>query len=651
MTQTADPRLGTTVGGYRIESLIGRGRMSEGYLAEHLRLERKVALKLIAPDLAEDPKFEERFVRESRLAASLEHPNIVPIYDAAEADGVLFLSMRYVPGGDLRGLLEQQGRLEPDRTVSILAQAASALDAAHAGGLIHRDVKPGNILITPRSDPEGRDRVYLSDFGLTKRATSDSGITATGQFVGTLDYAAPEQFEARPMDARADVYSLGGVLYECLTGEVPFPRENQAALVYAHLQASPPKVTGRRPELPEAIDAVVATAMAKDPSDRYPTAGALAAAAAEALGVTPVLPTTPSTPTSPVPTPPRRSRTGILLGAGAAVVAVVVLLVVLLNGGGRGSGGQPPPTTAGLSFGANSLVRIDPVTDKPQSSTSVGQAPLSPISVDGDVWVLNAGDQTISVVDPATNAATATFGGPIAGPGMASDSDDVWVGDERALTRLNAATHGTIATVPLRGRFSGNGNGPLPVFVATGGGMVWALAGNDVFQVDPKTNALVRRIQVWPATVLATPVGTSTGTGGIAYGEGAVWASNYNEGYVLRIDRQTGERKRIDIGGNPAGIAVGFGSIWVSNPGSGSVTRIAPATLEFQDLDIGAPWPSGAGGVSTGPRDVWAIDPHDHQVDRIDPISLNVQRIHLPVRPADVLATGDAVWVTVVTPI
>jgi serine/threonine-protein kinase len=153
VSQTTDPRLGTTVGGYRIESLIGRGGMSVVYLAEHLRLERKVALKLIAPDLAEDSKFEERFVRESRLAASLEHPNIVPIYDAAEADGVLFLSMRYVPGGDLRTLLQQDGPLDPARTVSIVSQAASALDAAHAEGLIHRDVKPGNILITPRTPP------------------------------------------------------------------------------------------------------------------------------------------------------------------------------------------------------------------------------------------------------------------------------------------------------------------------------------------------------------------------------------------------------------------------------------------------------------------------------------------------------------------
>ena len=296
MSQITDPRLGTTIGGYRIESLIGRGGMSVVYLAEDLHLGRKVALKLLAPELAADEKFRERFVRESRLAASLEHPNIVTVYEARETDGLLYIAMRYVAGTDLKSLIVREGPLDPERTISIVSQAASALDTAHAEGLIHRDVKPGNVLITPRGGSLATDRVYLSDFGLTKRATSDSGITATGQFVGTLDYAAPEQFEARALDGRADVYSLGCVLYECLTGEVPFPKENQAALVYAHLSSPPPKVTDRQPNLPSAIDPVVARAMAKRAQDRYPSAGDLAHAAADALGVQPVVPTTPTRP-------------------------------------------------------------------------------------------------------------------------------------------------------------------------------------------------------------------------------------------------------------------------------------------------------------------------------------------------------------------
>src|SRR5438034_3466375 len=277
-----DSRIGTEFAGYRIERLLGRGGMGVVYLAEHLRLNRRVALKLLAPEIAQDPKFRERFVRESQLAASLEHPNIIPIYDADEVGDVLYIAMRYVEGTDLKSVILEEGALPPERVLSILAQAAAALDAAHARGLVHRDVKPGNILLS--SEAGSLDHVYLSDFGLTKRMTSDSGMTGTGQFVGTLDYAAPEQFEGKQLDARADVYSLGGVLYESLTGEIPYRRDNQAALVYAHLMADPPFVTEKRPELPSAIDAVVGKAMAKKPEDRHGSAGALVADARAALG-------------------------------------------------------------------------------------------------------------------------------------------------------------------------------------------------------------------------------------------------------------------------------------------------------------------------------------------------------------------------------
>jgi serine/threonine protein kinase len=316
MTEQRELTHGTTVAGYRVESLIGRGGMSVVYLAEDVHLGRKVALKLLAPDLAKDEKFRERFVRESRLAASLEHPNIVTVYEARESDGLLYIAMRYVAGADLKTLITQEGPLDPERTISILRQAASALDTAHEEGLIHRDVKPGNMLIAPRSESLPVDRVYLSDFGLTKRASSDSGITATGQFVGTLDYAAPEQFEGKSLDGRADVYSLGCVLYECLTGEVPYPRDNQAALVYAHLMAPVPKITDRRPDLPVAIDAVLERAMAKSREDRFASAGEMVDAAADALGVQTTAPTTPTRPVAPSTPRPRRRRPQASLLAG-----------------------------------------------------------------------------------------------------------------------------------------------------------------------------------------------------------------------------------------------------------------------------------------------------------------------------------------------
>jgi len=186
-----DSRIGSDLAGYRIEGILGRGGMSVVYLAQHLRLDRRVALKVLAPDLAEDERFRERFIRESRIAAGIEHPNIIPVYEAGEADGVLFIAMRYVRGTDLKFLIRSEGKLEPARAIHMLAQVGSALDAAHEDGLVHRDVNPGNILIAPGTDKAPREHVYLSDFGLTKRSSSESGITATGQFVGTLDYAAP----------------------------------------------------------------------------------------------------------------------------------------------------------------------------------------------------------------------------------------------------------------------------------------------------------------------------------------------------------------------------------------------------------------------------------------------------------------------------
>jgi len=258
--------------------------MSVVYLAEHDWLQRKVALKVLAPQLADDERFRERFVRESRLAASLDHPNVIPIYEAGASGGDLFIAMRFVEGSDLRTLLHEEGALEPARAIGILRQVASALDAAHEQGLVHRDVKPANVLLARPRSSEPVEHVYLSDFGLTKRSASDSAVTGTGQFVGTLDYAAPEQFKGETPDARTDVYSLGCVLFECLTGRPPFRSENDAGLMYAHLQQPPPPVTSERPDLPHEIDRVVGRAMAKSPDDRPRSAGELADGAARALG-------------------------------------------------------------------------------------------------------------------------------------------------------------------------------------------------------------------------------------------------------------------------------------------------------------------------------------------------------------------------------
>ncbi|HKH18352.1 MAG TPA: serine/threonine-protein kinase [Solirubrobacteraceae bacterium] len=270
---TADPHLGRVVAGYRIEERIGRGGMGLVYRAEHLNLRRRAAIKIIAPDLAEAAGFRERFNREARIAAALQHPNIVTVYDAGEADGLLYLAMQYIEGSDLSTVLRTQGRLRPYRALDVCRQVAAALDAAHAQGLIHRDVKPANVLI------EGRT-AFLTDFGLTKRIEgTQTQLTQAGDVVGTIHYVAPEQIEGGRVDARTDIYSLGCLVYHCLSGELPFARDTDVAVIYAHLSEEPPRLTAVRPELPGGLDAVIAKALEKAPERRFQTCADMMSAA------------------------------------------------------------------------------------------------------------------------------------------------------------------------------------------------------------------------------------------------------------------------------------------------------------------------------------------------------------------------------------
>jgi hypothetical protein len=252
------------------------------YVAEHSQLGRKAALKILPPELSGDAEFQARFAREWRVAASLDHPNVVEIFDAGEAEGVFYIAMRLVRGTDLGRVIAAEGSLDPSRVGSIIEQAADALDAAHEAGLIHRDVKPGNVLLAPARRGKG-DHVYLTDFGLAKQQSGHTRLTRSGYFLGTLDYCAPEQFRGEGVDHRADVYSLGCLLYECLTGHVPFERDSDPAVMFAHLQSDPPLLATARPDLPAALDQVIGTALAKEPDDRFDSCGALFAALSEAL--------------------------------------------------------------------------------------------------------------------------------------------------------------------------------------------------------------------------------------------------------------------------------------------------------------------------------------------------------------------------------
>ncbi len=271
---------GDEFAGYRIEHRLGRGGMGILYLAIEPGLDRRVALKLIAPEAAADEVFAKRFAEESRIAASIEHPNVVPIYAAGEEGGIPFIAMRYVSGSDLSRRIAREGRLGPAHAAALIAQVGNGLDAIHAAGLVHRDVKPANVLL---SGGEGAEHAYITDFGVARNVATESGLTQTGRFVGTLDYVAPEQISGGEVDARVDVYALGCLLFKLLTGEVPYPREGEAARLYAHLNDPPPAPSLHAPEVPMALDDVVIRAMSKPPEDRFPSAGDLGRAAEAAL--------------------------------------------------------------------------------------------------------------------------------------------------------------------------------------------------------------------------------------------------------------------------------------------------------------------------------------------------------------------------------
>ena len=393
--------------------------MGAVYLAEEVGLGRKVALKLLAPGLAENARFRERFLRESQLAASLDHPHIIPVYAAGEADGELYLAMRYVEGYDLRQLLARE-RLAPARTLALLAQVADALDAAHERGLTHRDVKPGNVLIAART---GGEHCYLADFGLTKQTSSISGLTGTGELVGTVDYVSPEQIRGDAVDERADVYALGCVLYECLAGEPPFARESEVATIWAHVHDPPPALGGR-------VDGVLGRALAKSPGDRYGSCAELVASAADALDL--------HAPSGSAARTRRRSyRRPLVAGAAVAALLVGVAIPILLlrDSGGRAQAlervqdnavgvvdvdsrtivdetagiASPQRVAAGggsiwvtTSGGGGTVVRLDPVSHDVVDTIEVGNAPVGIAVGAGAVWVANSLDGTVSRIDPGS---------------------------------------------------------------------------------------------------------------------------------------------------------------------------------------------------------------------------------------------------------
>ena len=405
-----DLAIGSEFGGYRIDDVVARGGMGVVYRAVQLRLTRTVALKLVAPALARDAAFRERFRREWMIAASIDHPNVIPVYEAGEEDGILYIAMRWVDGTDLRQAIDH-GPLEPARAGRIVAQVASALDAAHERDLIHRDVKPANILIT------AEDHVYLTDFGLTKHASSISGLTRTGQWVGTADYTAPEQIEEAAVTPRTDVYSLGCVLFEALSGRPPYERENDLATLWAHVHARPPSLLEVSPDVPPLFDAIVRRAMAKDPAERYSTAGELgrAALAASLAGMPegpPAWAPSPSPPASSdatVSQAPRRRRVPrpdrpVLLGLGGLLlIALVGVAAILLGNGSDESKTEQARVTTSPPLRSASAWR-------PLPSLPTARQNMASTVLDGTVWVVgglekgSVGSRRVEGYDPVINS-------------------------------------------------------------------------------------------------------------------------------------------------------------------------------------------------------------------------------------------------------
>jgi DNA-binding beta-propeller fold protein YncE len=609
MSPTVEP--GTTFAGYRIESPIGRGGMGVVYLATDLSLERPVALKLVAPEYAQDERFRRRFLKEPRLAAALDHPNVVPIYEAREHDGQLYLAMRYVPGSNFKTLLEREGVLEPGRALAILAQVADALDAAHRRGLVHRDVKPANVLL----DEEGH--AYLTDFGITKQVGSDS--TQTGEIVGTLDYLAPEQIRSEPVDGRTDEYALGCVLYECLAGRPPFRRDTQIEAIWAHLQEPPPPLASH-----PRLDPVVAKALAKEREDRYATCAELIGAARTALA--------PAAPTAPVTVAVRRlapRRRAILAAGGAVLAASVAAAVLALSSDGDA---EAVPVESGVAAidGKGDVAAFVDTTTVP-SNVAVGE---------GGVWFLTTQDRTVSRIDPRTRKVVSTFEMEGIPSDIAVGAGSVWVGTiggrtdvntTGSISKIDPATGKVVRTVSLPGKGSGWASVGYPG-IAIGDGAVWAAnPRSTITRIDPRSGQVTGEVKVEADRIAA--------------GKEGVWVVNGNS--VTRINARTNRPgQTIESGSNElVGIAVGAGSVWATaGAAEGLVWRFEPGPNPIaRSIDVGA----GSGYIAYGAGAVWVANYTDGTVSRINPRTNRVTS-RRPIGPVQALAVGEgAAWVTV----
>jgi streptogramin lyase len=633
---------GDEFAGHRIMGIAGRGGMGVVYRALQLDLDRPVALKLIAPQLAEDPDFRDRFVRESRAAASIDHPNVIPIYYTGESDGALYIAMRYVEGSDLRTLVRAEHRLDPARAAYIVSQVASALDAAHARGIVHRDVKPANVLLG------ANDHAYLTDFGLTKRVTSHTGSTRDGGWVGTLGYVAPEQIRGERLDARADVYALGCVLYHSLAGVPPYQRESDEATLWAHLNDDPPSLHDRAPDVPASFDAVLARAMAKDPDDRFPSTGDLGRAALAAAG-RPVAPTPErlvavgdaapgdrqETVVSPDQAPtvlaadtPARRRLWPWALAAVPIAGLALIAALALGGGGDGAGNGTGATT-GQSTATTTTKPSQEVAIK---SVVVGGRPNNIVLANDKAWVVRSGNPRLAVIDAKT-VKRESYSPRVGNPsGEAAGFGKLWVinQDAPSLVPIGLKSHrqeGQAVPLPAQGK---------AVAVAAATNSMWVgIRGNPalLLRIDPKNRAQP-----------AKTIGLDDGLQNIAVGGGAVWIIARRANTVTRMDIASGAQRPIFVGEKPFGIAYGRGAVWVTNNGADTVTRIDSGSLNTLTIPVGR----GPQGIAVGAGAVWVANSIASTITRIDPQASKPvgEPIAVAHNPYGVDTLGNHVWIT-----
>ena len=661
---------------YRIEGLAGRGGMGVVYRATQLGLERTVALKVITPALADDEDFRRRFVAESKAAASVEHPNVIPVYYAGEREGVLFIVMRYVDGPDLRALVRAEEGLEPERAAHIVAQLGSALDAAHRHGLVHRDVKPANVLLGED------DHAYLTDFGLTKHAATSGGaggLSRAGGWVGTLGYVAPEQIRGERVDARTDVYALGCVLVYALTGKAPFSGDSDEATLWAHLNSPPPSES-----VPPEFEAVVARALAKDPSDRYLSAGDLGRATLRAAGRSatavpernvgrgPAAPATDETAatakqgaaaaavadpdgetrlsppdgggggTAAMPAgagaggaggagsaPRLGGRRGVLLGAGAALLAAVALALALTSGGDGGGNASPTQTTAGDGAAKRSVVDI--------TKNELLTRPNALAIAAGNIWALSNRTGDLVLVDADTGDPRGRLNVGKSGSSLAAGFNSVWVTKEATSTvlRFNARSRRRVTGGSVEIARPGRN-----VAVVTGARAVWVGVRND--SADDHSPESVVRID--PSARTQQAIEVDRGVQDLAVGEGAVWVTNRFSSTVTRISVASGRQATIAVGPEPKGIAVGEDAVWVAASGGDEITRINPKTLGTRSIRLGAI----PDRVTVGGGSVWVTAKEAGRLIRIDADTRKVlERIDTGPRPYALdITRGRAVWMT-----